>query len=729
MSRQKGRRVSPPTAAIVARRDQRTEASSNATTLASLAMLRVRTDLAQQQDYVDYLLPFVKHVLRDVGTDPVTGVQVKALINGEFGLHIPVQVVELVLKRLARPPYSVLRKLTHQWHVVDPSNLGDISGTRSAALRDTKHLVSQIAAFASSRFGLDWTQELATDSLLAYLSQFSIDCLAAFERNTALPCIPAAGSESLYVVSAFFQECIEGNPQMLERFMIVVKGNMLANALLCPDLESIQQKFDGTTFYLDTPLILRLISLDNDPRRDGVIDLINLLKNLKGRVAVFQHTVDEVRGVLDYYEANINNPRIQHYRMVAVREAGTKVSDIRLICEKLEDELRSLGIDCDHPVPYLRDYQIDEALLAKVLYDDIPYRNERGRDFDLNSLRSIYTLREGKRPRRLEECVAILVTSNVLLVKTAYEFGKENESTREVSSAVTDFTVANVAWLKSPVQHDRVPFAEMVAASYAAMNPSEALWEKMVAMAEHLLETSQFSLRDHELLRSSPIVRRELMNLTLGSEAAFTPETAEEVLHRIRAELVQETEDRFEMRRAEDADRQEAALEAQRRLNAQQQQELDETRRRQEADEAEKKRLLAAEQSRHRRLFNWAVLAGSTAGIATAVLLGLAVVGGLLLPIVAFFLNAPDERTKWVVGALTISALVLAAIWGIPSSLWGVNVFALSDLMKTRTRRRMYRALTRLAFGEVLEDKNVLIMEQSRDEGKAAGAKTGAIRN
>lgn len=690
------------------------ETPRSSITLASLSMLRVRVDVSQQ-DYIDYLVPFVKHVLQRVGVQAVTGHEVKALIKSDFGLYMPVQAVELVLKRLARSPHNILQKLNHAWYVTDTGLLEDITPRRSAALRDIELLASEFRSYTQTQFSIDWTEDYASDVLAAYLSRFSIECLAAFERNSSLPTVPKVGEQSLFVANTFIDECIKKRPDALERLMVLVKGTMLANALLCPDLDYVQKKFNGVTFYLDTPLIMPLLGLDNDPRIDGIEDMVSLLHESGGRVAVFHHTLDEVRGVLDYYEAHIRDPRAQHYRMAAMRAAGTTASDIHLASEKIDEIFVKLHIDVEHPVPYIRDYQIDEKVLDKVLYDDIPYRTSRGRDFDVNSIRCIYTLREGRRPRRLEECKAVLVSSNVQLAQTAYDFGRDNESSREVSCVVTDFTVVNLAWLKSPFRHESIPFKEVVAASFAALNPPEALWERMLDVSDRLRESGQFSQRDHELLRSAPIVKRELMNLTLGSESAFSRETAEEILHRIKSDLLREKEAEFSALRARDSEaharelaERDTALTEERQRTEQQEQALAAALIQTESETKEKKRLLALRQERLNRLIVISTQFSSFISICLAVILAIVVLGSLLLPLCVLFMDASSEKGKKLGFTITLATIILASVWGVPNAVWGVSIISLMNNLRSKVRLKVFRKFYSSVVGEEPDEKQAV---------------------
>nr|VFK42032.1 MAG: hypothetical protein BECKTC1821E_GA0114239_101630 [Candidatus Kentron sp. TC] len=83
---------------------------------------------------------------------------------------------------------------------------------------------------------------------------------------------------------------------------------MLANALVCPDLESIQKNLSNVSFYFDTPLLLNLLDVQGRYERDAMRELIQLVKKLKGKTCVFSHTIDEIRNVLQGVMKNIRKP-------------------------------------------------------------------------------------------------------------------------------------------------------------------------------------------------------------------------------------------------------------------------------------------------------------------------------------------------------------------------------------------------------------------------------------
>jgi len=105
---------------------------------------------------------------------------------------------------------------------------------------------------------------------------------------------------------------------------------------------------------------------------------------------------------------------------------------------------------------------------------------------------------------------------------------------------ITDFSLANMAWLKAPMGAPSIPTTELLAYSYAALQPSKVLLDKYLSEIDKLQKQGKISARDHQLLRSSTIAQEELMRLTLGDEAALTEETVTETLRRVSSDIKRE---------------------------------------------------------------------------------------------------------------------------------------------------------------------------------------------
>ncbi len=509
-------------------------------TLTSLAMLKVNLDQSNG-DYLDYLVPFVVHTIRTHNIDPVTEQAVGHNLKDDFGLVIPDRVVQIILRRLAK--HNLLQRKHSVFHVCGDLPNNDMDARRNEASRHIQKVCDALIKYALES-STTWSEEDATRALLSFIGEFSIECLNAYARGTTLLELPPNDSKNLYLVSRFVKDAHDSNTQLFDAIIVVVKCHMLANALICPDLESVQRKFKHVTFYFDTPLVLGLLGLHGEHQKQATDSLLRLLNNLEAKTAVFEHTAQEVYRVIEWAENNIEKP--DSYNATIIKEMRwlhKKKSDLRLIRLKLNDHFGRLGLVRHRNPPHDRQSQINEADLQSTLSKTVKYSTERAAACDINSIRNIYALRKGMSPCRLEDSVAVLVTSNTALARAAYQFGQSWEEMREVSSVITDFSLANVAWLKAPLGAPELPEREVLAMCYAAMEPRTELWNKYLDEIDRLKEQGNITAQDHELLRVSLRANDELMDLTLGSEAAFDGSTVSTILQRVKADLVKEQAD------------------------------------------------------------------------------------------------------------------------------------------------------------------------------------------
>lgn len=520
----------------------------NTSALVSLAILKVDSDI-EGKDYTEYLVPFISYVLDRYKPDPVSSQAVQGLLRQEFKLRIPVHAAEMVLRRLAK------RKTLHREYGIYkyaghlPENRIDI--LRKDARDRTLAVVDALREYVRLGYSLEWTDTHAIEAIAAYLSRFSVECLRSYAHGTALPEVrQSAQDQQLFLVNRFVAHAKTKTPDIFEHLIVLVKGQMLSNALTCSDLESIPRKFNGVTFYLDTPLILQLFGLEGAPLEQAAVEMIELVRNLKGTFAVFDHTAEEVYGVLEGAERHLDDPKARGLVITEMRRAGKTASDLALFRGRLQELYKHHDISRRNTPAYISTFQIDEAVLHDSLQEEITYGNRRAVDYDVNSIRSIYALRRGLGPSRLEDAGAALVTSNSALARAAYEYGRNYEGTREVSAVITNFSLANHAWLKAPLGSPDLPQAEVIALCYAAMNPRENLWSAYIQEIDKLKEIGNITPRDHELLRYSLRARDELMNLTLGSEEAFSQQTVTRILENVKSELVRAKDEEIEMVKA-----------------------------------------------------------------------------------------------------------------------------------------------------------------------------------
>ena len=510
-------------------------------TLTSLAMLKVHVD--QGQDYLDYLRPLILQVLITHRPNPVTDAVVQGLISSDFGLEIPDRSIQIVLKRLSRK--YPLKKEQGVYQITGDLPDPRIGAEKADAIGHINAVISGLVEFSKGTANPIGSHDAAVTAVCAFLTQFNIPCLRAYLRGTAIPTIEGQHNPQIVLVSQYVLALQNTDPERFESFLVVVKGHMLANALLCPDLKNAPGSYKGVTFYLDTPLLVRGLGLEGEPKQAAVDGLIELLLNLGANVSVFSHSRDELERVITGAAHYIESRNARGSIVNEARRRGTTKSDLLVLAGQIDDKLKDARIDVLATPRYIEDFQIDEREFENALNDEVSYFNPRAKEDDINSVRSIYVLRAHASPKILERSKVALVTSNTGFSRAAFQYGQRHEAFREVSSVITDFSLANMAWLKAPMGAPTVPMTELLAFSYAALQPSKELVEKYLKEIEKLEIQGKITPRDHQLLRSSQLAQAELMNLTLGDDDALTEQTVTEMLKRVTKEITKEESDNY----------------------------------------------------------------------------------------------------------------------------------------------------------------------------------------
>ena len=503
------------------------------TTLTSLAILKVNFD--HGGDYLEYLVPFVVQVLADQKPDPVTDRIVREYILEQFGLEIPERTVQIVLRRIVRR-YPLERDSGVYRLTGDFPNPG-ITARQSDAAVHISSVVYGLQQFSQGTIRPLGSSEDAVGALLTFLAKFDVAFLRSYLRGTAIPLNHQPNETDVVLVSEYVKDLQKTDPDRFGSFLVLTQGHMLANALLCPDLENMSGSYKNVTFYLDTPLLVHTLGVEGDIKQAAISTLIAQLRQLGGKVAAFSHSREELHSVLRGAARYIGSPDGRGPIITESRKRGTTRSDLILLSESVDEKLSEAGIMVEEAPRYIEALQIDEEVFESVLDDEVSYSNPRAREYDINSVRSVYVIRGDKLALSLEKSRAILVTSNSGFARAAWEYGKQHESLSDVSSVMTDYVLANLAWLKAPMGAPSIPHTQVLAVAYAALEPSRLLLDKYMVEIDRLEAQGTITERDHQLLRSSSHLYDELMHLTLGDDAALTEETVTETLERVTAEI------------------------------------------------------------------------------------------------------------------------------------------------------------------------------------------------
>lgn len=500
-------------------------------------MLKVNFD-SHKGDYLDYLIPFTKYVIAS-GRIAITPQTVSDAIAAEFGLEIPLFVTEKVLKRLVKR--KTLKREDNVFLLQSVISTETFEERRNSIKRDYQQVCNALCEYVSQNFQVKISEDDAAYGVFKCIEHFSIEYLQSFRNGRPLGSVSFDSNIRLeYFASHFIKAISQSQSHLFASLVNLAKGKMLSNALLCDDLTSTSSKFQSVTFFVDSPLLLRLLDLDSPEHNRTAIELHDALKALKGEVKVFRHSVLEAENVLFNASERFSDPRQVSGIVPELRKRGWNGSDLQMFAANLEGHVEKLNIPIENAPHYDPKFQIDEAALEKELSDRLNYRNPKAAAVDVNSVRSIYALRRGTEPTCIEKSRAVFVTHNPNFSRVSFEFGRTLHSSIRVPAVITDYSLLNLAWLKSPLRSDDLPAIQLVSNCAAALEPTVPLWDRYLDEVEKLRLNGNISADDHQLLRYSPIVRGELMDLTVGSELQLSTDTVSTILKRAKDNLTQE---------------------------------------------------------------------------------------------------------------------------------------------------------------------------------------------
>ena len=509
--------------------------NTSSITLTSLVLLKQHID--NGRDYYDYLVPFIEQIYIEAPDDAYDAGEIQVFMESDFGLIIPQEVVSFILFRMKKKGYL---SATDNKFSKGPKFKGqDFNPQKVEANSKIKDVITGLQKFARTVGRDDLSKQQAMEAIQRFLSRFQIECIATSVQGTALPKLHQIETWDEGLVGLFLNDLLKNNVQLFDNFMVLVQGNMLANALISSDTRTPPDTFPKTTFYFDTPNVLNALGYSGEEKQKLANELIALLKRLNGRIAVFEHSIEEAKNILVAVANNIENPLYAQkpLNLVARKEKWRK-SDLLLKAEKISEDCRQLGFIIKSTPAYDERYQIDEQNLQDILQSN-NVNNFEGQsnalEYDIKSIRSIYVLRRNNLPTRLEDANAILITSNYAFARASFSYAQSHNRRAGFSAAVSNFTITNMAWLKAPDFASNLIDAQTIALAYSAMRLPQEDLENFLQTAQSLSQKNTHSNEDLQLLRSSPHLQEELVLAKVKGDNLEEERTVTSILSKVNA--------------------------------------------------------------------------------------------------------------------------------------------------------------------------------------------------
>lgn len=310
----------------------------------SLAVIKANFD--RRHDYVENFVPFTADCLRRAESPVVVAPEIRACVEAHFGIRIPLRAIAAILARCERHGY-VTRKFDIYYPDADKLEGLTFSVDRAEVLRSYALVLTQLRTFARERFQQNWTEESADAAFVAYLREGTAPVLMAAVDGQPIPAPAETVRGAHLIVNEFALAAYENDPPLFGFLETVMKGSMLATALYFPDLSKVDGRLQGVDVYFDTKFLLRAIGASGPVMQEATREVMDLVFELGGNLRCFEHTRDEIRGVMasqiERFLTADGLAEAYGETLDYFASKGGGASDLSLLLSRLDRFRRSLG--------------------------------------------------------------------------------------------------------------------------------------------------------------------------------------------------------------------------------------------------------------------------------------------------------------------------------------------------------------------------------------------------
>lgn len=534
-------------------------------TIISLAMLTVQFE-TKQQCYIDLFLPLLAELFFKKRYNCIDA-EIEQIVNDfndMFGLVIPRNAFETLIRR------AVTKKILEKKNKVKYINYNNLENyykltSKENVAGEFNEVINKIQRYAMMHYNVDIDHIAVEEALLSFLHNYDIDLLQkTINVDSILPePNPNRNKKYEYIIISFILKESDKNSRYFNSILKIAMGHILASTILYDKYDNIKAKMKNNSVYLDTPLLISLLGFDNEFRKNATEEFLNILKNEKVKLYIFDITYQELDNVINSsYELlrnSYNSAKISKITKHCIINK-IKAEDLLLLSQKLKDKINDYGISIDNKTSYDKNelYTIDEKKLADTIKNVYKKRSfnkneevkESTLETDVKAISYIYMLRKGTVPTNIRESKYILVSSNSSLAYACKLFGqKEANQNNIIPACVTDIFIGTLIWLQSPQKTNKLNKMKLIADCYSALQPSESFNEKLIEEIKRRQENKSIDDEDALILRSEQ-AKKMIMEKTFGDIEALYGENIEQIFenvtngikNKIRIELIAEKE-------------------------------------------------------------------------------------------------------------------------------------------------------------------------------------------
>ena len=339
----------------------------NANSIVSIAMLSLYNK-KNNQNYLDLIAPFVGVSLPHEPGSLVSIDEIQHLVLENYGISIPKNVVERILKRLAKD--NIVKKQQKNYYLVAEYPADTFHNRRERIRASIDRITAAFQSFLQEKsFANANNAPSRCESILmmffeqyGYLINYDLQEVNDLSLRNKDRGVALAGKfiiEEEKKQSSVFDDIIQLTKGLYAYKAVYYYGELYNKTDAC--------NLSHTSVYLDTPLLIDALNYDTDEGHSSVEELIDLIQKHKGKARTYSTYVSEVDGILRGYQASPTNYNLKLWRLQKNNYSPTDIERLRL---NLSQNLDKCGIEQVDPLPFDQndsswETNIDEKAIIK----------------------------------------------------------------------------------------------------------------------------------------------------------------------------------------------------------------------------------------------------------------------------------------------------------------------------------------------------------------------------
>ena len=469
----------------------------------------------RQKDYLDVISPFILNLVPKSVGERINCTEIIRQLSDQYGFEqFPINVLTKVLNRYTKLKYGLLEKQAGSFFVKKIYEDASFEEKQATIRKAHNKVMEELRTYLIknskyTKITIEKTREL----FLSFLEKNGLNFVDGIEKLRAI----RASDFDVYQVARFVLQEYDKKTDTFHQIEEVVRGFFVYKTIyFYGKFDYIPQtsKLKGTVVVLDTALLIEVLGYNTDEGAIAVRELVNLIIQNGGTVKTFSHLISELKGILTAFARDLSSRST--FSLHNLYEKKYTETDVIRLRDALEINLSKKYIEVIDPIlsedldtesfTALRPGEL--AVSIQKTYS-LSIANKRSEN-DVLSVASVFHMRDNSRGCSIENCKAIIVTTNLGFLAAVNDLYGDSHNDN-VGFVISDIDLTAILWLQSWDKKSSLPTIILLENAYSACQPTQPLVAAFTSTIEKLRQEGTISDDEALLLRTQPAPMEDLI--------------------------------------------------------------------------------------------------------------------------------------------------------------------------------------------------------------------------